>query len=209
MNAGKNNSVPRWLKFIAVASLAGTVLFPQSARNAVTAQSSDQSQSSAPKHAPHVTVAKIAPRAEDVSTVDGIIKAYYDVISGPSGQPRQWARDATLYIPNVRFILMSERPGGKITANSMTHQEFVDTADASLGGKAFYEHEIHRITHRAGNIVHVFSTSAHSSSADGPVEGQSVDSLELFNDGTRWWIAGANIWELDGKNHPLPAEFLP
>ena len=41
----------------------------------------------------HVDVPAVAPRAADVATVDGIVKAYYDVITGPTGQPRQWSRD--------------------------------------------------------------------------------------------------------------------
>jgi len=48
---------------------------------------------------PHVDVPTIEPRPADVSTLDGLIAAYYDVISGPAGQPRQWSRDRTLYIP--------------------------------------------------------------------------------------------------------------
>jgi hypothetical protein len=61
----------------------------------------------------------------------------------------------------------------------MTHQEFVDTSDASLVGKAFYEHEVHRITQRVGNIAHVFST-AERSVARWDVEGRSIDSIELY-----------------------------
>jgi hypothetical protein len=198
----------RSLNLVAVAAISSVLLFPQTAGHLATTQGATDPQTSLAKHSPHVTIGRIAPRAEDVSTVDGIIKAYYEVICGPAGQPRQWGRDATLYIPNVRFILVSEHAGGKVTAESMTHQEFVDDSEASLNGKAFYEREIHRVTQRAGNIVHVFSTSEHSSAPDGPVEGRSVDSLELFYDGTRWWIASVNIWEF-GKNRPLPAEFLP
>jgi hypothetical protein len=40
-----------------------------------------------PVRAP-VDVPTIAPRPEDVATVDGILAAFYDVISGPAGQPR-------------------------------------------------------------------------------------------------------------------------
>src|SRR5438128_12208648 len=89
----------------------------------------------AQKHAPHVSIPKISPRAEDVSTLDGIVKAYYEVVSGPADRPRQWDRDATLYIPNVRFIIIRQEEAGKTTAQSMTHQEFVDSSDASLRGK--------------------------------------------------------------------------
>jgi hypothetical protein len=179
--------------------VSGVLLFPQDAGKSVAPR----------KHAPHVSIARIAPRPDDVSTLDGIVKAYYDVISGPATQARQWDRDATLYIPNVRFILIREDDAGKTTAQSMSHQEFVDDSEASLKGKAFYEREVHRITQRAGNVVHILSTSEHMSSPDGPVAGRSIDSLELFWDGTRWWIATANIWDVNSSKHPLPAEFLP
>src|SRR2546428_14011071 len=49
----------------------------------------------------HVDVPAVAPRAAHVATGDGIVKAYYDVITGPAGQPRQWARDRSLYIPDL------------------------------------------------------------------------------------------------------------
>jgi hypothetical protein len=189
----------RITNFLGVAMVVGVLFFPQDAGKPLGPQ----------KHAPHVSIPKISPRPEDVSTLDGIVKAYYEVVSGPAEQPRQWDRDATLYIPNVRFIILREDATGKTTAQSMTHQEFVDSSDASLKGKAFYEHEIHRITHRAGNVVHLLSTSEHMSSPDGPVEGRSIDSLELFWDGSRWWITNVNIWDVESAKHPLPGEFLP
>ena len=33
-----------------------------------------------------------APRPEDVATIDGMIRAYYEVVSGGAGVPRDWAR---------------------------------------------------------------------------------------------------------------------
>lgn len=189
----------RTTSLLGAAILAGVLLFPQSAGKPSEPQ----------KPVPHVSIAKIPARAEDVSTLDGIIKAYYDVISGPADQPRQWNRDATLYIPNVRFVIIHEDAAGKTTAESMTHQQFVDTSEASLSGKPFYEHEVHRITHRAGSVAHLLSTSEHMSSPTGPVQGSSVDSLELFFDGKRWWISNASIWDVASPKHPLPAEFLP
>jgi hypothetical protein len=179
--------------------LPGVLLFPQTVGQ----------QSVPSKPIPHVSIPIIQPRIEDVSTIDGMIKAYYEVVSGPAGQPRQWDRDATLYIPKVRFVIISEDVTGKATARSMTHQEFVDSSEASLNGKAFYEREVHRVTQRAGNIAHVFSTAERSSSPDGKVEGRGIDSIELFWDGKRWWITGANLWDMNTGKHPIPPEFLP
>lgn len=43
-----------------------------------------------------VKVETIAPRPEDVATLDGIIKAFYETISGPQGQPRHQQYSAFL-----------------------------------------------------------------------------------------------------------------
>jgi hypothetical protein len=151
---------------------------------------------------PHVDVPTIEPRPADVSTLDGLIAAYYDVISGPAGQPRQWSRDRTLYIPEIRFVAMSVDKSGNPVAHKMTHQEFVDASDAETF-KGFYEKEIHRDTQRFGNIAHIFSTYESRLQADGPVVARGVNSIEAFWDGKRWWIASA-IWDEERPGNPLP-----
>jgi hypothetical protein len=158
--------------------------------------------------AAQVKIQQKQPRMEDVSSIDGMIKAYFEVVSGPAGQPRDWGRDATLYIPGVRFVMISKGKNGKTTAQSMSHQEFVDAGDASMVEKGFYEHEIHRITHRAGDVAHVISTAEQALTSNGPSQGRSIDSLDLYWDGSRWWIASATIWEV-GPGESLPSEFLP
>ena len=194
-----NESVLRMGNFLGAAIVAGVLFFPQNTDRNLGPR----------KHLPHVSIGKPTPLPEDVSTIDGIIKAYYEVVSGPAEQPRQWGRDSTLYMYNVRFVVIQEDATGAATARSMSHQEFIDESDASLSGKAFYEHEVHRITHRAGNVVQVLSTAEHTTAPDGPVAGRSVDSLELFWDGKRWWIAGVTIWDINSTKHLLPPEFLP
>ena len=42
-----------------------------------------------------------APRPEDVASVDAIIGAYYDVISGPAGEAADVARDRSLHHPDA------------------------------------------------------------------------------------------------------------
>jgi hypothetical protein len=153
-------------------------------------------------------VPTIAPRPDDVATIDGILKAFYEVISGPAGQPRQWSRDRTLYIPNLRFVAMSEDKTGHPVAQVMSHQQFVDDSNAILLKDGFYESEIHRITEKFGNIAHVFSTYESRLKADGPIIARGINSIELFYDGKRWWIA-SNIWDDERPDNPLPQQYLP
>src|SRR5690348_13294833 len=117
---------------------------------------------------PHVSVPTMAPRASDVATVDGVVKAYYDVITGPAWQPRQWSRDRSLYIPDLRFVATGVAQG-RPYAHVMTHQDFVDGSDSSFVHDGFFEREIHRVTQAYGNIVQVFSTYEEHRTADGPV----------------------------------------
>lgn len=165
-------------------------------------------QASAPARR-HVQVASIPADPRDVSTIDGIVKAYYEVICGPPGKPRQWARDRTLYIPGIRFVIIDDDPKRGTTAHLLTHQEFVDASDADAVGKGFYERQVHRVMHRFGNVAHVFSTSEMRRTPDGPVLSRSLDSLEMYWDGKRWWIVCANIWPRERPDNPLPAEFRP
>ncbi len=156
----------------------------------------------------HVEVPAVAARAEDVSTIDGVMKAFYEVISGPKGQARQWSRDRTLYIPDIRFVAMAEDKAGKPVAQIATHQQFVDYADPVMLKEGFFESEIYRVTQRFGNIAHVFSTYESRLTKDGPVIARGINSVELFWDGKRWWIA-SNIWDDERADNPLPKEYLP
>jgi hypothetical protein len=69
-----------------------------------------------------VVVPTLAPRPEDVLTLDGIINAYYAVITGPPGEPRQWGRDRTLYWPGIRFFAAGVSKDGSPEVTVTTHQ---------------------------------------------------------------------------------------
>lgn len=142
----------------------------------------------------------------DVSTIDGIVKAFYETISGGKNVPRQWSRDRTLYMPDVRFVSMSERDG-KIRASVMSHMQYVNGTNEFLVAEGFQEREINRVVRKFGNIAHVFST--YEFTTDGGKErGRGVNSIELFWDGTRWWISSAS-WDEERPGNPIPKEFLP
>lgn len=145
------------------------------------------------------------PLAEDVATLDGIIKAYYEVVSGPAGEPRQTERDHSLHHPDARAIITGIEEG-KPSIRNMTLAEYHEGSRAR-GNPAFYEAEIHRATQRFGNVAHVWSTYAWRTSESGPVEGRGINSIQLYFDGTRWWIT-AWIFDSERDDNPIPATFL-
>jgi hypothetical protein len=146
------------------------------------------------------------PRPEDVSSIDGIVSAFYEVISGPAGQLRQWGRDSTLYVPGVQFVAMSLENGEPV-ADVMDHDSYVRQSDPFFIRSGFFEREIHRVTRHFGNLAHVFSTYEFRTE-DGGIQGRGVNSLHLFWDGERWWIANV-MWENERPDNPIPPELLP
>ena len=147
------------------------------------------------------------PQGEDVETLDGIIKAYYEVVSGPAGQPRGWARDSSLHHPRAQIVIIVSSDDAAPTAQVMTLGDF-HRSSADLAESGFFEYEIHRQTQRHGAVAHVWSTYEWRATEDGPVGGRGVNSIQLYNDGVRWWITG---WMFDGRSDapPVAAEYLP
>jgi sugar lactone lactonase YvrE len=143
----------------------------------------------------------------DVATLDGIIAAFYDVVSGGRGVPRDWARDSTLYLADARFAIARES-NGRWTAGTVTHDAYARSAGPSLE-RGFFEREIHREVRRFGPIAHAFSTYEwRSEPGAGPPGGRGINSIELFHDGVRWWITSA-AWADETPGNPIPAEYLP
>ena len=162
-----------------------------------------------------VTITALAPPAiaqmppadpADVGTIEGIVNAYYDVINGPPGAPRQWRRDSTLYMAAATFVAMSERDG-KPVARMMTPEEFRRSTNAEFVKDGFFEIEIGHRIERFGDVAQVRSVYETRHVADGPLLGRGVNYLMLYWDGVRWWITGA-VWDDERPGTKLPASWV-
>lgn len=153
----------------------------------------------------HVDRPIVDPRPEDVSTIEGIVKASYETISGGVGVPRQWGRDRTLFDPNSRSVSVQVDPKtGAVKTHSMTEQDFADESDASLVRDGFTEREIKHVIKRFGNVATVLS-GYEGSVASGKVLERGVNIFQLYFDGKRWWILSMT-WDTERPDNPLPAE---
>lgn len=152
-----------------------------------------------------VEIQIIEPDRKDVASIDGIIKAFYETISGGKNVPRQWARDRTLYTSDIRFVAMSERDG-KIRASVMNHGQYANGSNEFFVTEGFTEREINRVVRRFGNIAHVFSAYEYATE-DKKIKGRGINSIELFWDGSRWWIS-AVTWDEERAGNPIPKDFL-
>src|SRR4051812_14935307 len=105
----------------------------------------------------------------DVASIDAIIRAAYDVISGPAGQERDWNRERSLFFPGARLIPTSRGAGAAAAGTELAPQlldvdGYIKRSRAFLEEAGFYEKEIARRTEQFGSIAHVWSTyeSRHS-----------------------------------------------
>ncbi len=155
-----------------------------------------------------------APRPEaapaDVASVDAILGALYDVISGPAGAKRDWNRFRSLMAPNARLMPTRALPNGKADVVVWSADDYVNTAGARLEQTGFFEREIHRVTESYGNITHAFSTYESRRTADVSEKpfARGINSIQLLHDGSRWWVVSI-FWDAERPGNELPAKYLP
>ena len=149
-----------------------------------------------------------AAKAEDVGSVDAVVKTLYDVISGPAGQKRDWDRFRSIFVPGARLIPTGRDPAGKGRTVMWSAEDYVATAGGNLEKNGFFEREISRVMEQYGRVVHVFSTyESRRTAADEKPFARGINSIQLFDDGTRWWIVTV-LWEQESAANPIPAKYL-
>jgi hypothetical protein len=152
-------------------------------------------------------------RSADFATIDSIINAAYDGISGPAGKARDWDRERSLFIPGARLI-PTAKDAGELNRNidlapqNLGVEEYIARVQPYFEKEGFYEKEIARRTELFGQIAHVWSTyeSRHSPDDSEPFM-RGVNSIQLFNDGERWWIVTV-YWQHESVDHPIPPKYL-
>ena len=146
--------------------------------------------------------------AKDVATMDGILAALYEVISGPAGQSRNWDRMRTLFIPEAKLIPTGKRPDGSFVKRVFSLEDYINISGPVLEKNGFFETEIGRTVDQYGNIVQVFSAYAAKRTAADPTPFmRGINSIQLWNDGKRWWIINI-IWQAETPDNLVPERFL-
>ena len=156
--------------------------------------------------APSATAPAIAARPGDVDSVEHIIAAVYDVISGPAG-PRDWDRFRTLYYPGARMIPSRRDDKGTVIARVSTPDEYATRSGAFFLKEGFFENSVSNRVEEWDHIAHAWSTYESRHAKGEKPFARGVNSFQLFNDGSRWWILTV-YWEGEDPSHPLPEKYL-
>lgn len=145
----------------------------------------------------------------DVASIDAIMKAVYDVISGDAGKERDWDRFRTLFHKDARLIPSGKNAQtGVVGARVLSPEDYISRSSAALMKDGFFEREIARTIETYGNIAHVFSTyeTFHSMSEKKPFM-RGINSFQLLNDGKRWWVISI-YWQAETPENPIPKKYL-
>ena len=149
------------------------------------------------------------PDPRDVESIDAIIAASYDVISGPAGKKRDWNRDRSLFYPGARLI-PTAKPGSNdsLAPQILDVEGFIARVEPYFAEHGFFETEIARRTEQFGHIAHVWSTYESRQSADDSKPFmRGINSFQLFYDGKRWWIVNI-FWQQESAEDPIREEYL-
>jgi hypothetical protein len=145
----------------------------------------------------------------DVASIDAIIAAAYDGISGPAAEKRDWNRERSLYFPDARLIPTAKAGGDVDLAPQILDIDgFIARVEPYFEESGFYEKEIARRTEQFGRLAQVWSTyeSRHDPADPEPFM-RGINSIQLFNDGNRWWIVNI-YWQQENDEDPIPEKYL-
>lgn len=144
--------------------------------------------------------------SSDVSSVNHIIAALYDVISGEPGTERDWDRFRNLFKPEARLIPTRKSDSGDLTLKPVTPEEYIQLFSSRIS-TGFFERELHRTSEEYGTLVHAFSTYETREKKEGPVTNRGINSIQLFKDKNRYYVVNI-FWCAESMGFPLPAQYL-
>ncbi len=139
---------------------------------------------------------------KDVQSIDAIVNAYYDVVSGASSDPWQFERDNYIHSKNA-FITRLDENG-----NAETHRLEAEYIPVGLSPKEdFYEKELKRKVSEYGNIAQVWSAFDIRTDPTMQTNIRGLNSIQLHYENGRWYI---DSWtcEMESEQNPLVTTFL-
>tara|TARA_Y100001935_G_scaffold105768_1_gene87681 strand:+ start:40504 stop:41556 length:1053 start_codon:yes stop_codon:yes gene_type:complete len=142
----------------------------------------------------------------DTRSIDSIINTMYASISGDAGVERDWDRFRNLFIPEARLIPTGNNNNESRRYVAWDVEKYIERATPMFKKDGFFESEVSREVDEFNGVAQVFTTYESRRTKDGDVFARGINSVQLFNDGTRWWIVSI-FWASENEEHPLPLAY--
>lgn len=157
-----------------------------------------------------------AKNASDVDSVEHLVSAIYDVISGPAGKPRDWDRFRALFLPDGRLGVIradappkDDLPARKSDVYFRAPELYAERNGAYFKTNGFFERGIANRIEEFGNLIQVWSTyESRHTEADAKPFARGINSFQIVHAQGRYWIANI-MWDDERPGLTLPQKFLP
>lgn len=101
-----------------------------------------------------------------------------------------------------------KNPQGFLGVRVLTPDEYATRGQTFFDKEGFFEHSVANRTEFWDHIAQIWSTyeSRHAKDDSKPFA-RGINSIQLFNDGKRWWVLSV-YWEAEDETHTLPEPYL-
>jgi hypothetical protein len=156
-------------------------------------------QPSTPSSAP------ASPPCLPTTTLDELIKAIDDAVSGAGDKDRACFRD--VMVPDARLIPVGKAQDGTFAPHVLTVDGWID-AVRKRGSAVFYERQVKVKSEQFGHIANLWSTYEVRPTPDGNATVRGINSIQAVFDGTRWKVIEI-LWQAETAAEPVPEKYLP
>lgn len=154
------------------------------------------------------------PSDADGASADAVVAALYASVSHDEASAPNWERMRNLFL-QVGMLIPPKNPRSDmftvldVDGFEQRVREGIAAAKQKGEPTSFFEKEISRRTDCFGNVCQIFSTyESRRAAADEKPFVRGINSIQLVNDGRRWWIASV-AWDQERPDNPIPAQYLP
>jgi hypothetical protein len=138
-------------------------------------------------------------------TLDDLIKALDDAVSGPADKDRTCMRQ--LLLPDARLIPVGKGKDGTIGPHVLSVDDWITRVKAR-GSEALYEHQVRYSSDVYGHIAHLWSTYEIRPTPDGKAEMRGINSIQAVFNGTEWKVVEI-LWQAETPDESIPQKYLP
>ena len=152
------------------------------------------------------------------TTLDELIKAVDDAVSGPADKDRACFR--ALFLPGATLNPLLKPADGTLAPHTMNADGWIE-AVKKRGKANLTEHQVKVTTETYGHLAHLWSTyelriGTDSKSSSGAAPGDTpsvapikgINSIQAVYDGKQWHIFDI-LWQAETPEEKVPAKYLP
>ena len=139
-------------------------------------------------------------------TPGAAVEALYEVISGPTGEARDWDRFRAMFLEGAQMTVLAPQPDGEERIVTLTIEEYVERNSGRLSEMGFTEAETRRQTHVYGGLATILSAYEATRADTGETIATGVNTIVLARQEGVWKVASL-AWRSETADWPVERAF--